>query len=64
MYRNRYIVAECMIVQDIYCEEEGDVYKPALDRDAVRLEEKGWAFDIELGGIANRCDEDKLDKGE
>ena len=39
-------------------------YKPALDRDAVRLEEEGRAFDIELRGIADRCDEDKLDKGE
>jgi hypothetical protein len=64
MYRYRYIVAKCMIVQDIYCEEEGDVYKPALDRDAVRFEEKGRAFNIELRGVADRRDEDKLDKGE
>jgi hypothetical protein len=53
-----------MIVQNIYCEEEGDVYKPTLDRDAVRFEEKGRAFDIELRGVADRCDEDKLDEGE
>jgi hypothetical protein len=57
MYWHRYIVAECVVVENVDCEEEGDVYKPALYRDAIWLEEEGGAVDIELRGVADRCDE-------
>lgn len=48
MYRNRDVVAERMIIQDVYGEEQCDVDQPPANWYAVRLEEERRPLDIEL----------------
>lgn len=64
MYRNRDIVAECMVVQHVDGEEEEDIDQPPADGDTVRSEEEGWPVGVELGEVAGGSDEDELHKGQ
>ena len=64
MYRNRDIVAECMVVQHVDGEEEEDIDQPPADGDAVRSKEEGWAVGVELGKVAGGSNEDELYKGQ
>lgn len=61
---DRYIVTECMIIQDIDREEEEDVEHPAADRDTVRLEEQRGSGSIELGDVSGGGHEEELDKSQ
>lgn len=60
MYRHGNVVAEGVVVQHIDREEERNVYEPALDWNPIRFEEERRAFNVKMGGIADRCDEYKL----
>jgi hypothetical protein len=64
VYRNRYVVAECMVVQHINREEERDIDEPSSDWHTIRLEEERWSGFIELRHISSCCDEYELDECE
>ena len=62
MYGNRYVVAKCMIVQNIYGEEQDNIDQPATYRDSIRLEEVRRSASIELGGVSRNGHKDELDE--
>ncbi len=64
MYRNRYVIAEGVVVQNIYSEEEKDVYHPALYGNVIRGEEERGSTPVELRKVSCSGHEDKLNKGQ
>lgn len=48
MDRHRNVVAESMVVQDIYTEEQHDVDQPAANGHLIRLQEEGWPAGVKL----------------
>lgn len=63
MYRYGYIVAECVVVQDVDAEEEHDIDQPPPDGDAIRLQEERRPFAIKLRGEPDDGHEEELDEG-
>lgn len=55
-----------MVVEDVDCEEEGDVYKPSFEWDAHRLKKQSrWSCRKgKMIRIPDRRDEEKLEEGE
>lgn len=62
MHRYRYVVAECMVVQDVDAEEQDDVDQPAADGHLVGRNEERRARGVELGDVAGDGHEEELDK--
>ena len=48
MYGHGYIIAESMVVEEVYTEEQDNVDQPPPNWDLVLLEEEGRSFAVEL----------------
>jgi len=62
MYGDRYIVAERMIIQYVYCEEEQNIDHPTPYWNVVRFEEEWWSVSIELREVSGNGHKKKLNK--
>jgi hypothetical protein len=64
VHRDRDVVAESMVVQDIDSEEQCDIDKPPTNRYSIKLKEQRRSGHFKLGYVARGRDKDKLHKGE
>ena len=64
MYWDRDIVAECMIIQNIYGEEEQYVDQPATYGNPIWLDEERRPAFVELGNVSGESHEDELDESQ
>lgn len=62
MYRNRYVVAKCMVVQGIDAEEQHNIDEPTFQWDFVGSKEMRWSGFVELRYVARDGDEQELDE--
>ena len=53
-----------MIVQDVDCKEQEDIYQPAADGNFVWSEEVGRSIPVELWDISGCCHEKELDESQ
>lgn len=62
MYRDRDIVAKCVIVKNVDCKEEEDVDQPSSYWNSVRFEEERRFILVELRAITRSSYKQELHK--